>query len=157
VEAGLSSELAFPGEKTYEESIESYWSLLTHLRPNCVLQPRGTQNVSNAVKALVDANDTQPCQFAIRSGGHSTWAGSNNIQDGVTIDLKHMSKTTYNANNSTASIGPAARWAEVYSTLDAQGIAVAGGRAGDVGVGGLILGGGNSFYAAREGFGRFPP
>lgn len=40
----------------------------------------------------------------------------------------------------------------VYETLDKlENVAVAGGRAGTVGVAGLILGGGNSFYAAREG------
>jgi len=39
------------------------------------------------------------------------------------------------------TVGPGNRWAQVYSKLDALGIAIGGGRVGIVGVGGLTLGG----------------
>jgi hypothetical protein len=35
--------------------------------------------------------------------------------------------------------------------LDAVNLATSGGRAATVGAGGLVIGGGNSFYAARKG------
>jgi len=92
------------------------------------------------------------CQFAIRSGGHTTWAGSNNIENGVTIDLGLMNTTTYNEETMIASIQPGSRWGGVYSTLDPKGVTVAGGRAATVGVSGFITGGGNSFYSAQKGF-----
>ncbi|KAL1965225.1 hypothetical protein VTN77DRAFT_5979 [Rasamsonia byssochlamydoides] len=63
-----------------------------------------------------------------------------------------MNSTTYHPENSTASILPGARWQSVYQTLDSFGVAVPGGRAGPVGVGGLTIGGGNSFFAARYSF-----
>lgn len=97
------------------------------------------------------ANKSSQCHFAVRSGGHTTWAGAAGIENGVTVDLGFMNSTTYYAENSTAAVQPGARWKSVYSTLDKFGVAVAGGRAGNVGVAGLILGGGNSFYAGRNG------
>lgn len=63
-----------------------------------------------------------------------------------------LNKTTYNPDNATASVGPGARWLEVYRTLDEHNIGVLGGRIGTVGVGGLLLGGGCSLYLFRQGF-----
>jgi FAD/FMN-containing dehydrogenase len=114
--------------------------------------PRNAGEVAKVVTTLVEANKTQPCEFAIRSGGHQTWAGAANIVEGVTLDLGSMNSTTYNPDNQTASVQPGARWKGVYETLDALGVAAAGGRASTVGVAGLATGGGNSFYGAREGF-----
>jgi FAD/FMN-containing dehydrogenase len=62
-----------------------------------------------------------------------------------------MNSTTYHPDNNTATILPGSRWLQVYETLDALNVTVPGGRAGTVGVAGLINGGGNSFYAARKG------
>ena len=124
--------------------MSSYWSLIARLRPTCILQPSTARDVALAVTALTRGNveSSQLCQFAVRSGGHTTWAGAANIEDGVTIDMSLMSSTTYDDENSIASIGPGARWGSVYMTLDELGIAISGGRASTVGVGGLILGGG---------------
>jgi FAD/FMN-containing dehydrogenase len=81
------------------------------------------------------------------------WKNSNNIDNGVTIDLGQMNSTTLNKGNATVSIQPGARWGNVYNTLQRIGYTVAGGRAFDVGVGGFVMGGGNNFYANRYGFG----
>lgn len=97
--------------------------------------------MSLAVKTLTETKPPGACKFAVRGGGHTTWAGAANIKHGVTIDLSLMNSTTYNSDNSTASIGPGARWDSVYRALDKIGIATAGGRAAKVGVGGLTLGG----------------
>lgn len=44
------------------------------------------------------------------------------------------------------------RWIGVYSRLDPQGLAIPGGRVATVGVGGLVTGGGISFFSGRTGF-----
>ena len=80
------------------------------------------------------------------------YVGSNAIKNGVTIDLRQMRKTTLSADKQTVAVGPGAKWGEVYEYLDDLGAAIPGGRASDVGVAGLTLGGGNSFYASRYGF-----
>lgn len=63
-----------------------------------------------------------------------------------------MNTTTYNAENKTASIQPGCRWKPVFETLAEYGVAVTGGRDSDVGAGGFILGGGNSFWSASHGW-----
>lgn len=148
-EAGLT--VLYPGDARYEDSVKSYWSKVAQVYPSCIVQPYSATEVATAVIALVKANKTQPCQFAVRSGGHTTWAGAANIEEGVTIDLGMMNSTTYHAETNTATVLPGARWGSVYEVLDPLKVAVAGGRAPSVGVGGLVLGGGNSFYAARKG------
>jgi FAD/FMN-containing dehydrogenase len=63
-----------------------------------------------------------------------------------------MNDVTLNKNASVASIGPGARWRNVYGALDPDGWTVPGGRAGSVGVAGFLTGGGNSFFTAQKGF-----
>lgn len=63
-----------------------------------------------------------------------------------------MNLTTYDSNTQIASIHPGSNWGLVYTTLDPFGVTVAGGRADVIGVGGLTLGGGYSFYSGRTGW-----
>lgn len=140
--------MLYPDSTEYKERTESYWSVAAQLTPWCIIQPRNAQEVSTALLTLLDGPQ---CGIAVRSGGHTTFAGANNIVEGATIDLGNMNSTTYHPENSTASIQPGSRWLQVYQTLDPLGVTVPGGRAGTVGVAGLILGGGNSFYSAKKG------
>ncbi|KAE8149817.1 hypothetical protein BDV25DRAFT_130089 [Aspergillus avenaceus] len=148
----LRDQVFDPNSTQYRQSIESYWSQDVRLHPTCIVQPYSPADVSQAVSTLVQANDHRPhCQFAVRSGGHSTVPGANNIHPGVTLDLSNLNATAYDPATSTASIGPGAHWDSVYSILFQHGVAVSGGRASNVGVGGLVTGGGNSFFAAQYG------
>jgi FAD binding domain len=52
----------------------------------------------------------------------------------------------------SVKVGAGARWFDVYRTLEAEGLMVLGGRVADVGVGGLTLGGGISFYSNQYGW-----
>jgi FAD/FMN-containing dehydrogenase len=80
--------------------------------------------------------------------------GSNNIINGLTIDLGHMNASWYDARKRLASVEPGGRWRDVYrNLLDTANIMVTGGRDGDVGVGGFLIGGGNSYYSGTNGFG----
>ncbi|KAI8626388.1 hypothetical protein F5Y19DRAFT_466404 [Xylariaceae sp. FL1651] len=145
-EAGL--QVLLPSDTEYEVRQDSYWSNSAKLKPSCIVQPRDAQEVATAVKMLAAAGE----QFAIRSGGHTQWAGSNNIENGVTIDLGLLAWTRFDAGTETVDIGPGGRWRDVYAELAKHDRVVAGGREGNVGVAGLILGGGNTFYTARHGF-----
>lgn len=107
------------------------------------MQPESADDVSAAVKTLTTAGGDSPCKFAVRSGGHMTWAGSNNIETGVTVDLSNMNSTVYDKEAGIASILPGARWQAVYKTLEKYNVVVPGGRTGPVGVGGFLLGGRN--------------
>lgn len=148
VAAGLQSCILTPGNAKYTERNESYWCNSAKLRPACIVQPHSAVEVAAAVKALVGAEQA----FAIRAGGHTNWAGSNNIDGGVTIDLGLLNETKYDATTEMAHIGPGAKWKHIYDELDKHGRVVAGGREAEVGAGGFLLGGGNTFYSARYGF-----
>lgn len=50
------------------------------------------------------------------------------------------------------SVSAGERWVKVFEKVEEQGLAVAGGRAGQGGIGGLALAGGLSFFLSREGF-----
>ena len=78
--------------------------------------------------------------------------GSSNIVDGVTVDLSGLNSVTLDKNSSIASVGPGAKWIQVYEALDPQGWAIPGGRAGDVGVGGLTSGGAHHLHEFSASF-----
>lgn len=90
--------------------------------------------------------------FAVRAGGHMNWAGSNNINDGVTIDLGLLNSTQYDASTQTARLGPGAKWKDVFAELEKHGRTVVGAREAECGVGGFLLGGGNTYHTSRYGF-----
>lgn len=148
VAAGLQERILLPPDSGYAERVQSYWCNSAKLHPACIVQPRSASEVSAAVKALVGAGQV----FAVRAGGHMNWAGSNNIDNGVTIDLGLLKDTSYDAVADTARIGPGAKWKDVYEELEKYGRVVAGGREAEVGVGGFLLGGGNTFHSLRYGF-----
>jgi FAD/FMN-containing dehydrogenase len=83
---------------------------------------------------------------------HTPQAGSANIDGGVTIDLQSMNQVNVSSDEKKVSIGPGNRWGNVYPKLDDLNLAMIGGRLSPVGAGGLITGGGISFFSARYGF-----
>ncbi|MCJ1355858.1 MAG: hypothetical protein MMC33_005850 [Icmadophila ericetorum] len=146
----LGPQLSFPGSTIYQSSLSSYWSLQeSTLSPSCILTPTTPQDVSTAVSIL---SALPTCQFAIKGGTHAPAAGFANINGGVTIDLTSLSSISLNNDHSVASVGAGATWLDAYTYLDTFGISVAGGRNGAVGVGGLTLGGGISYFTPRVGF-----
>ena len=139
--------MTYPGNGTYQLSLLSYFSAQEEeLSPACIFSPRTTEDVATAIKILTSiftGNQSQSL-FAIRSGGHTSNAGSANIEDGVTIDLRALDDIAVNANETVTSVGAGATWGDVYQALDERNITVSGGRVSQVGVGGLTLGGKNS-------------
>lgn len=80
-DAGLAAQVLLPSDPDYAGREDSYWCNDAKLGPACIVRPRSAEDVSTALKALVAAGQ----KFAIRSGGHTNWAGSNNITNGVTV------------------------------------------------------------------------
>jgi FAD/FMN-containing dehydrogenase len=146
----LSSKVSFPGNSTYLATLDSYWSLQeANLSPTCIVVPETPQDVSEAVSIL---STVEGCHFAIKGQSHAPAAGFANINCGITIDMTQLSSVTVNTDHTVASVGAGASWLDVYLYLDKLGLAVAGGRNGAVGVGGLTLGGGISYFAPRVGW-----
>ncbi|KAL5114029.1 hypothetical protein ACEQ8H_008085 [Pleosporales sp. CAS-2024a] len=85
-------------------------------------------------------------------GGHNPNVGFSSVgSEGVLIDLAKMDKISLATNGTVASIEPGNRWGRVYRTLSLQDKMAVGGRANDIGVGGLLLGGGLSYWSSIHG------
>jgi len=167
-EAALALAASLPGSvfseqsTRYHESVSSYYSQnCTSQRPGCIVRPRSTQEVSTALKTLrpfIDASfkkqesdATSRVQFAVRSGGHAFEHSMSNIDDGIVIDLSLIKTVDVADDCETTVIGTGNKWDNVYTKLDAMGLAVSGGRDSSVGVGGLTLGGGISYLSPLMG------
>ncbi|RDI80476.1 hypothetical protein Vi05172_g9594 [Venturia inaequalis] len=139
---------------SFQSIKDSYWTNQAGaVTPSCFLQPANGGDVSVAVKILTQPQfrELPACKFAVRSGGHTGWAGAASVEGGVTIDLSKMKEVVVSQDKRMVTLGPGSRWGEVYSQLEEQGVAVSGGRWGNVGVGGLLTGGGLSFFQGLEG------
>jgi FAD/FMN-containing dehydrogenase len=116
--------------------------------PSCRVVPISTEEVAKTVQLLA----SHGCLFSIKSGGHSGISGASNIENGVTIDLGSLQGIEVSDDKTVAFVGPGARWGDVYTQLAPKDLAVVGGRVSDVGVGGLVLGGGMSYFSNRYGW-----
>jgi hypothetical protein len=140
--------------EAFGKSMDTYWAKQEcEVVPSCVIRPSTAHQLSTAITILKDEynerkKNTQDNEnvnatglFAIRSGGHSPVAHAASIEDGVLIDMSHISDVIPSEDGSSVTIGSGARWGKVFEVLDAKHLAVAGGRNSAVGVGGLVLGG----------------
>lgn len=80
-------------------------------------------------------------------------SGYNGIDStGILLSSSNLTTLALSSDKSTVSVGPGNRWGDVYSHLAPSNLAAVGGRIGHVGVPGLLLGGGISFYSSQHGF-----
>ncbi|PSN70014.1 FAD-binding domain-containing protein [Corynespora cassiicola Philippines] len=98
----------------------NYWSTgCGALKPSCILFPSTTEQY---------------------------WAS---IDGGPLISTKELNEITFDRSSMTVRVGPGNDWEDLHEVLDAAGVTVVGGRIGDVGVGGYVLGGGLSFLSTQ--------
>lgn len=97
-----------PADPEFAARQSSYWSNTAKaVTPSCIARPRSAQEVSAAIRALAAAD----LPFAVRSGGHTQWAGASSIGGrGATIDLGLLDWTRYDGASETVDIGLGARW-----------------------------------------------
>ncbi|KAJ6780618.1 hypothetical protein PWT90_03502 [Aphanocladium album] len=144
----LSQRVAYPNSSTYD-SCMSYWSARQSVqRPDCLITPATAQEVSLVLTTLIRHNSP----FTFRSGGHTAHGNGSNIDDGVTVDLKRLNTIRLSDDRRSVSVGAGLRWGDISAVLDPLGLAVLGGRDADVGVAGLLLGGGFSYFSGRHGW-----
>ncbi|CAG8983251.1 hypothetical protein HYALB_00002687 [Hymenoscyphus albidus] len=127
-----------------------YWSIQqAEVKPGCRVDVSSAKDISNTV---LISRLTQ-CPFAVKSGGHAAFAGASSIQDGMLINLAKLNMVSLSSDRTVTQVGPGNTWHDVYRQLDPLGVSVVGGREAGVGVGGLLLGGGISYFSGRFGWG----
>ena len=108
--ANLSHAVHMPTSPLYPSLVNAYWSFNTRRRPWCFVLPSTATEVSRTLTALGSAGKgAGDWHIAIHSDGHGG-DESNNIVNGVTIDLSQLNATTYNAAANITGVGTGARW-----------------------------------------------
>lgn len=165
---GINTQSSPAVEYNVEET--NYWSTgCSALKPSCILFPRTADEVATIVQILHDNNET----FAVKSGGHNPNRGFASIQGGPLISTKYLNQgryqlrtmselttnfvllcttVVYDSASMTVRVGPGNDWEDVHQALQTTGVTVVGGRIGEVGVGGYVVGGGLSFLSAEYGW-----
>ncbi|OQE35155.1 hypothetical protein PENCOP_c014G08082 [Penicillium coprophilum] len=133
----------------YQADQREYWSTACgDLKPTCIAAPSSAAEMAQVIKNLHNVDTL----FAIKSGGHNPNNGFSSIQDGLLVSTKNLDQVDYNPKDQTAIIGPGLSWEEVLEGLEGTGRTVVGGRIGEVGVGGFMLGAGMSFLSTQYGW-----
>lgn len=141
------------GSEEYETENGSYFSAFENeVKPSYIVKPSNVDQVQSLIQSLRPYLLSGDCQVAIRGSGHTPFAGSANIQDGVTIDMRGLRGIHLSQDESVVEIGVGETWTAVYGELEKHGLTVAGARTGRIGVAGFVLGGGLSMFSARTGF-----
>jgi FAD/FMN-containing dehydrogenase len=116
---------------------KQFWSVQQQAaKPALIFQPTSAKEVAIALLLCRSAQ----VKFAVKSGGHAAMAGASSADGGVVIDLQSLNSVELSDEKSIARLGTGGIWEHVFDELAKDGLAVAGGRAGDVGVGGYTLG-----------------
>lgn len=133
------------GSEAFAKDNGSYFSAFENeIKPSHIAKPTNPAQVQALIRTLRPYLIAGTCQVAIRGSGHTPFAGSANVQDGVTIDLRGLKGITLSDDKSSVEIAAGETWQTVYAQLQKHDLTVAGGRVGRVGVAGLLLGGKNS-------------
>jgi FAD/FMN-containing dehydrogenase len=127
-------ELLLPESDAYEAARRPAMPRFAGARPAAVARCVTPDDVAGAL-AYARENGLR---VAVRSGGHC-FAGRSST-DGVVIDVGPM--RAVEVEGELVRIGAGAQLADVYDALDAHGLAIPGGCGPDVGIAGLLLGGG---------------
>ncbi|KAF7920512.1 hypothetical protein EAE99_008125 [Botrytis elliptica] len=107
-----------------------YWSVQqAEVVPSCRFDVTIPQDISTTIKV----SHLTDCPFAVKSGGHASFAGASSIQNGILVNLQKLNTVQLSADRGTVSIGSGNTWYDVYQVLDPLGISVVGGREARVG------------------------
>ncbi|KAL2824310.1 hypothetical protein BDW59DRAFT_180373 [Aspergillus cavernicola] len=134
---------------TYEEHRTQPWSTNCWLTPKVITTPSATQEVAQILALVRFLGAT----FSIRGGGHLQNPGFTSNDGGVVISFSRFTQLDLSEDKTTVDVGLGLRWLEVYKGLEEHGLTVCGGRVPDVGVSGLLLGGGLSFQNSEHSLG----
>jgi hypothetical protein len=150
---GQQSPVALRGTAQYEQLNGDYLSEFnSDIEPLAIFLPRSTADVAKFVNIIRPFALAGAVRFAVRGGGQQPSLACNNIQNGITIDLRYMAAINVDTKAKSVSLQAGVRWGAVYEVLAPLGLGVTGGRSTTNGVGGLVLSGGLSFFSSREGF-----
>jgi FAD/FMN-containing dehydrogenase len=123
------------------------WNGMIEKSPALVVRPVDADDVAAAVRIA----RAHGIPLSIRGGGHNI-AGSAVVDGGLTIDMSGMRGIRINPAARTATVQAGCLLAEVDRATQAHGLATPLGFVSEVGVAGLVLGGGLGYLTRRFGW-----
>lgn len=149
VKAISDIDVSRPLSLSYLDEQRRYWSTACQaLTPSCIIFPTNAQEVSTIIKVLNTNNET----FAVKSGGHNPNPYFSSVSKGPLISTAKLDQLVLDPKTGIVRLGPGRRLDNTAAALDGTGWTFVGGRIGNTGVGGLILGGGLSYMSAQYGW-----
>jgi FAD/FMN-containing dehydrogenase len=141
----LTGDVVRPGDPGYDVARQG-WNRLYHRYPEAIVFCRNTADVVNAVRYARENG----IAFRARSGGHNLegWSG---IDGGLVIDVSRMKAIEVDEESGMATVGTGLVQKEAVAALGERGYAIPTGGEGQVGLGGVVLGGGLGLLTRRMG------
>lgn len=140
----VDGELIRPADDAYDTHRHAYQR---HGSPALIVRARSVDDVRRALAAAREHD----LLLSVRSGGHGGPGFATN-DGGLVLDLGPLDGVeVLDPDRRLVRIGAGARWAGVTAALAPYGWAISSGDTTEVGVGGLILGGGIGWMARRFG------
>ncbi|KAF2478385.1 FAD-binding domain-containing protein [Lindgomyces ingoldianus] len=138
-----------PLDPAYVYEQTQYWSTsCSALKPSCIIFPNSAAEVASIAKII--ANTTE--SWAIKSGGHNPNNFFSSVEGGPLISTDHLDQAVLDPVTGIVDVGPGNRLDSIAAKLQGSGWTFVGGRIGNTGVGGLVLGGGLSYMSAQYGW-----
>ncbi|KAJ5608677.1 6-hydroxy-D-nicotine oxidase [Penicillium herquei] len=147
----------FPTEKVITSDIESQYQAAVTIpwSQTCWTPAAGyvyLSSVDELIKALAIVKKTGS-KFAIRTTGHNPNAGFSSADEtAVVLDIRQLQSKELGSDG-VARVGSGNTWGDVYSWLQENNLSAMGGRDHNVGLGGLLLGGGLGALPNMHGLG----
>jgi hypothetical protein len=138
-----------PLELSYIDEQSEYWSAsCSALKPSCIIFPSTAAEVAAVIRVLNTNNES----FAIKSGGHNPNNYFSSVNGGPIISTQNLDHAILDPATGIVDVGPGNRLDGIAAKLQGTGWTFVGGRIGNTGVGGLVLGGGLSYMSAQYGW-----
>lgn len=141
----LNGTVLLPGAPGFDPFTMPYALQFGKTIPQAVVRCMSEKDVVTTVKWARQNN----IAITTRSGGHS-YAGYSSTNE-LLLDLSGMTNITLNSSTGLATVDGGARNRHVYTALREPSLAITHGRCKNVGVGGLVLGGGIGFNMRAQG------
>jgi FAD/FMN-containing dehydrogenase len=141
----LRGNLILPGGAGYDQA-RWVWNAQMNRHPALIVQPRGAEDVRNAVQFARDSN----LLLAVKCGGHSP-SGKSTCERGMLIDLSLLRGVQVDPRARIARVAGGSLLGDLDHEAMAHGLVTTAGTVSHTGVGGLTLGGGFGRLARRYG------
>lgn len=137
--------LRLPGDRGFDEASRPFNRRYQGVRPAAVLSAAGPADLGRAIGWSRDNG----VPVVARGGGHS-YAG-NSVNRGLVLDLRGIDGVHIDPSTGLVTVGGGAQMRKIYAALREHDLVFPLGNSDDVGIGGLVLGGGVSVVSRAMG------